>query len=139
MSNWLRRGGKSLPRTADTGSDYPTPESGDEPEDEARFEIADLPGEAWPTAEEAAVQDHRFPQRRGRVMLEIIEASGNASPTATAEDNWQGPEWGRGASIAEFVRYLSPDIWRRLLICHADPWKMTRENWADYIRKSSAR
>src|SRR5438874_2003598 len=86
MPHGHSRGERWLQRTADNEPDYPPPED------------QYVPPDNWPP----------------RVELIIAEEDG-PSEMAPAEDDWSGPDWTFGASIIDFVRYLSPDIWRRLV------------------------
>jgi hypothetical protein len=63
-----------------------------------------------------------------RIIVEIEEPDG--SEPGPTEDDWSGPDWVMGASLIDFVRYLSPDIWRRLVSCQDHPFAAWRETEA---------
>jgi len=55
-------------------------------------------------------------------LIEIIGGRDASAPTALTDDDWAGPDWTCGASLSDFIRYLSPDIWRRLQSTRDSPF-----------------
>src|SRR5260370_23456891 len=115
-----RGGGRWLQRTADRGPDYPEPEWQYIPPDRGMLKITDLPSDAEPdrtidTADRPDGDGPRWPDLpNGRILIEIVDGQDTSAPTVPAEDDWAGPDWTCGASLSDFIRHLSPDIWQRL-------------------------
>ena len=135
MLDRQNQGGRWLQRTADCGPDYSEPEYQYVPRDARVITAADLPIEGRPehfvaiadapSGDELIWPGPHLPN--GAVVLHIV--SDDADPALPIQDDWAGPDWVAGASLSDFVRYLSPDLRRRLDISrNSSPWGFPSRN-----------
>jgi hypothetical protein len=98
------------------------------------LKITDLPSDAEPdrtidTADRPDGDGPRWPDLpNGRILIEIVDGQDTSAPTVPAEDDWAGPDWTCGASLSDFIRHLSPDIWQRLQSTIDSPFAHTRDD-----------
>ena|ERR1700730_16125368 len=132
-----RGGGRWLQRTADRGPDYPEPEWQYIPPDRDMLKITYLPRDAEPDRIIDNRQDGDGPcwpdLPNGRILIEIVDGQDASASTEAMEDDWAGPDWKCGASLSDFIRHLSPDIWQPK--CHRLPFRTYARRRANSVRR----